>query len=60
MGRARRRIVTPAHGEVVAVIANARLTGRDRSDPFGTALVDLHLHDLNDVLVRDELSNRVE
>ncbi|HET8928846.1 MAG TPA: amidohydrolase family protein [Microbacterium sp.] len=37
--------MTPARGEVVAVIANARLTGRDRSDPFGTALVDLHLRD---------------
>lgn len=35
--------MTPVPGEVVAVVADARLTGRDRSDPFGSALVDLHL-----------------
>lgn len=35
--------MTPARGERVDVIANARLTGDDRLDPFGADLVDLHL-----------------
>lgn len=35
--------MTLARGERVDVIANARLTGGDRLDPFGTDLVDLHV-----------------
>jgi len=31
------------HGDRVEVIANARLTGADRLDPFGADIVDLHL-----------------
>ncbi|MFS0714960.1 amidohydrolase family protein [Microbacterium sp. 2P01SA-2] len=34
---------SPAHGEHVAVIAGARLTGPGRTDPFGTDPVDVHL-----------------
>ncbi|MFT4135919.1 amidohydrolase [Microbacterium sp.] len=34
-----------ARGERVDVIADARLTGADRIDPFGTAAVDVHLTD---------------
>lgn len=37
--------MTPARGEGIAVIADARLTGRHRSDPFGGGLVDLHIVD---------------
>ncbi len=32
-------------GELVSVIANVRLTGRDRVDPFGDDPVDVHLAD---------------
>ena len=32
-------------GETVDVIADARLTGANRSDPFGSAAVDIHLAD---------------
>ncbi len=35
--------MTPAVGEDVTVIADARLAGRDRPDPFGDDPVDLHL-----------------
>jgi len=34
-----------ARGEHVAVIANVRLTGRDRLDPFGADPVDVHIAD---------------
>jgi len=37
--------MTLARGEHVAVIANVRLTGRDRLDPFGADPVDVHLAD---------------
>jgi len=38
--------MTPsAVGEHVDVIADVRLTGRDRVDPFGSDAVDVHLHD---------------
>ncbi len=32
-------------GDIVSVIAHARLTGSDRLDPFGTEPVDIHLSD---------------
>jgi predicted amidohydrolase YtcJ len=35
--------VTAARGEALDVIANARLTGSDRTDPFGADPVDVHL-----------------
>lgn len=35
--------MTAAQGDAVDVIADARLTGVDRSDPFGSDLVDVHL-----------------
>ncbi|KQP71446.1 metal-dependent hydrolase [Microbacterium sp. Leaf288] len=35
--------MTAARGETVDVIANARLTGSDRTDPFGADPVDVHL-----------------
>ncbi|WP_426319672.1 amidohydrolase [Microbacterium sp. E-13] len=35
--------MTAARGDAPDVIANARLTGSDRSDPFGTDAVDVHL-----------------
>ncbi|MCR2801018.1 amidohydrolase family protein [Microbacterium sp. zg-Y818] len=35
--------MTWAAGDHVAVVANARLTGADRTDPFGDDLVDVHL-----------------
>ena len=37
--------MTVARGESPAVIANARLTGVDRTDPFGDDAVDIHLAD---------------
>lgn len=37
--------MTSARGESPAVIANARLTGASRSDPFGADPVDIHLGD---------------
>lgn len=37
--------MTAAHGDVPDVIANARLTGAERTDPFGAEPVDLHLTD---------------
>ena len=35
----------PARGDAPDVIANARLTGSDRTDPFGQDPVDVHLTD---------------
>lgn len=35
--------MTAARGDAPAVIANARLTGSDRTDPFGAEPVDVHL-----------------
>lgn len=32
-------------GETASVIANARLTGAERRDPFGSELVDIHIQD---------------
>lgn len=37
--------MTAAHGELPHVIANARLTGADRTDPFADDPVDVHLAD---------------
>lgn len=37
--------MTRARGEHVAVIANAHLTGGDRTDPFGDDAVDVHISD---------------
>ncbi|WP_194398247.1 amidohydrolase [Microbacterium atlanticum] len=37
--------MTPARGDRPDVIANARLTGTDRTDPFGDEAVDVHLAD---------------
>ncbi|GAA2013714.1 amidohydrolase [Microbacterium ulmi] len=37
--------MTLVRGETAAVLANARLTGAGRSDPFGDELVDVHLAD---------------
>jgi hypothetical protein len=37
--------VTAGRGDVPHVIANARLTGADRTDPFGDEPVDIHLAD---------------
>lgn len=37
--------MTPARGDAPDVIANARLTGSDRLDPFGSDPVDVHLAD---------------
>lgn len=37
--------MTPARGDRPAVIANARLTGAERTDPFGSDPVDVHLAD---------------
>lgn len=37
--------MTAAHGDVPAVVANARLTGAERTDPFGAEPVDIHLAD---------------
>ncbi|RLK49270.1 amidohydrolase [Microbacterium telephonicum] len=37
--------MTALRGDRVDVITRARLTGADRLDPFGDALVDLHLRD---------------
>jgi predicted amidohydrolase YtcJ len=37
--------MTPGPGETVSVIADARLTGTDRLDPFGGDPVDIHLRD---------------
>jgi predicted amidohydrolase YtcJ len=37
--------VTLAHGDEAAVITNARLTGAERTDPFGAEPVDIHLAD---------------
>ncbi|SDQ09810.1 amidohydrolase [Microbacterium sp. cf332] len=34
-----------SRGETVDVIADVRLTGPDRTDPFGTELVDVHIAD---------------
>ncbi|MBD3941479.1 amidohydrolase family protein [Microbacterium sp. NEAU-LLC] len=35
--------MTPARGDEPDVIANARLTGSERTDPFGADVVDVHL-----------------
>ncbi|MDL5350379.1 amidohydrolase family protein [Microbacterium sp. zg-YB36] len=35
--------MNPGAGEQVTVVANAHLTGADRTDPFGGDLVDVHL-----------------
>lgn len=35
--------MTPARGEVPSVISDVRLTGAQRTDPFGDELVDVHL-----------------
>ena len=37
--------MTLGRGDEPAVIANARLTGSERTDPFGAQLVDIHLAD---------------
>jgi hypothetical protein len=37
--------VTAARGDAPGVIANARLTGSDRLDPFGSDPIDVHLAD---------------
>ncbi|WP_109211166.1 MULTISPECIES: amidohydrolase family protein [Microbacterium] len=37
--------MTPARGDEPDVLANARLTGSDRTDPFGSEPVDVHLAD---------------